>query len=136
MWTELQFVNPIASGGRGFLARAIRLAARTLEPFHLESLKFLTSLLCFLDTLWHNCKYIDLPGRLLQSFFEQEVMKNKGYGHFYFSLKWLKFVEGYNFWSGQQLLAIKVSFSIDKPDFRGLMSKLVTRSLLRVCRRE
>ena len=31
-------------------------------------------------------------GGLLQSFFEQEVMKNKGYEHFYFCLKWLKFV--------------------------------------------
>ena len=38
-------------GGGGFLAHAIRLAARTLEPFHLESPKFLTFLLCPLDTL-------------------------------------------------------------------------------------
>ena len=27
-----------------------------------------------------------------QSFFEQEVMKNYGHEHFYFCLKWLKFV--------------------------------------------
>ena len=39
------WVNPIAYGeGGGFLARAIKLAARTLEPFHPESPKFLTSL--------------------------------------------------------------------------------------------
>ena len=36
-------INPIPYGGPwGFLARAIRLAARTLEPFHLEAPKFLT----------------------------------------------------------------------------------------------
>ena len=46
-------INFIAYGG-SFLARAIRLAARTLESFHLESPKFLTSLLCLLDTLWLN----------------------------------------------------------------------------------
>ena len=28
----------------------------------------------------------------MQSFFEQEVMKNREYEHFYFCLKWLKFV--------------------------------------------
>ena len=33
---------------------------RTPEPFHLESPKFLTSLLCLLDTLWRNFSYIDL----------------------------------------------------------------------------
>ena len=68
--------------GRGFLARTIRLAARTLEPFHVESPKFLTSLLCLLDTLWRNFRQFDLPGGLLQSFLEQDVMKNKGYEHF------------------------------------------------------
>ena len=46
----------------------------------------------------------------MQSFFEQKVMKNKGYEHFNFCLKWLKFVEGYNLGSGKQLLAIKVSY--------------------------
>ena len=40
-----------------------------------------------LDTLWQNFRWIDLPGGLLQSFFEQEVMKNKGYEHFCFCLK-------------------------------------------------
>ena len=32
--------------------------------------------LCLLDILWRNFRLIDLPGRLLQSVFEQEVMKN------------------------------------------------------------
>ena len=36
--------NPIAfGGGGGGFGRAIRLAARTLEPLHLESPKFLAS---------------------------------------------------------------------------------------------
>ena len=52
---------------------------------------------------------------LLQSFFEQEVMKNKGYEYFCFCLKWLKFVAGYNLGSWKQLLAIKVSLRINKP---------------------
>ena len=43
--------NPIAYRGGEGLPHAIRLAAGTLEPFHLESPKFLTSLLCLLDTL-------------------------------------------------------------------------------------
>ena len=70
-------LNPIAYRGErgGFLAHAIRLAARTLEHFHLESPKFFTSLLCFLNTLWQNFKQNDVPGRLLQSFMKQEVMK-------------------------------------------------------------
>ena len=55
-----------------------------------------------------------MTGGLLQSFFEQEVMKNKGYEHFYFCLKWLKFVGGCNLGSGKQLYAIKVSFRINK----------------------
>ena len=75
-------INPIAYRGGAFLAHTIRLEARTLEPFHLESQKFLTSFVCLLDTLWQNCQ-----GGLLQSFFEQEVMKNKGYEHFCFCLK-------------------------------------------------
>ena len=33
----------------------------------------------------------------------------------------------YNFGSGKQLLAIKVSFRINKPDFRRLMSELATQ---------
>ena len=52
-------------------------------------------------------------------------MKNKGYEHFYFCLKWLKFVGEYNLGSGKQLLAIKVSFHINKPSFRGLMARLI-----------
>ena len=69
---------------------------------------------------------------MLQSFFEQKVMKNKGYEHFYFCLKWLKFVgEGDNLGSGKQLFAIKVSFRINKSCFLGLMSELVTLSFLR-----
>ena len=46
-------------GGGGFLAHTIRLEARTLEPFHLESPKFLTSFLYFfmlLDILWQNVR--------------------------------------------------------------------------------
>ena len=66
---------------------------------------------------------------LLQSFFEQEIMKNKGYEHFYFCLKWLKLVGGYNLGSRKQLLTIKVSFRINKPGFRGLMAELATHSL-------
>ena len=63
-------------------------------------------------------------------------MKNKGYEHFYFCSQWLKFVGGgggggYNLESGKQSLAIKVSFRINKHCFWGLMSELVTRSLLR-----
>ena len=60
-------------------------------------------------------------------------MKNKGYEHFYFCLKWLKFVAGggYNLGSGKQLLAIKVSLRINKSGFWVLMSELVTHSLLR-----
>ena len=42
----------IHGGGGGFLAHAIRLAAKTIEPFHLESPKFLTSLICLADILW------------------------------------------------------------------------------------
>ena len=38
----------------GFLAHAIRLSAITLEPFHLGSPNFLTSLFYSLDTLWRN----------------------------------------------------------------------------------
>ena len=42
---------PTGGGGRGgFLARAIRLSAITLEPFHLGSPNFLTSLFYALDT--------------------------------------------------------------------------------------
>ena len=38
----LQIINPIAyGGGVGFLAHAIRLAARTLEPFHLSDFSFM-----------------------------------------------------------------------------------------------
>ena len=37
-------------------------------------------------------------------------MKNCGYEYFYFCLKWLKFVGGYNFGSGKQLLAIEFDF--------------------------
>ena len=33
--------------------------------------------------------------------------------------------------AGKQLLAINVSFRINKPGFRGLMSELATRSVLR-----
>ena len=112
----------LPTGGGGFLARAIRLAARTLEPFHLESPKFLTFLLCLLDTLGRNLRYTDLPRGLLQSFFKQEVMKNKGDEHFYFCLKWLKFVcvgGGVQFEVRKQLVAIKVSFGINKHGFRG-----------------
>ena len=65
---------------------------------------------------------------LLQSFFEQEVMKNRGYEHFYFCLKWLKFVGG-DLGSGKQLLAIKVPFRINKPGFRGFTAELATCSL-------
>ena len=70
----------------------------------------------------------------MQSFFKQEVMKNKGYEHFCFCLKWLKFAgggEGVQFGLEKQLLAIKVPFHINKPGFRGLMSKLATLSLFR-----
>ena len=35
-------------------------------------------------------------------------MTNLGYGHFYFCLKWLKFVGVYNFELRKQLMAIKV----------------------------
>ena len=38
---------------------------------------------------------------------------------------------GYNLGSGKQLLAIKVSFCINKPGFQELMSELATRSLPR-----
>ena len=75
----------------GFLAHAITLAARTLEPFHLKSPKFLTSLLCLLDALWQNFRYIDLSGKVLQSFIEQEVMKNKPQEHFLFLFKMADF---------------------------------------------
>ena len=47
-------------------------------------------------------------------------MKNKGYEHFFL----FKNVGGYNLGSGKQLLAIKVSFSINKPGFWGLMSEI------------
>ena len=68
-------------------------------------------------------------GGLLQSFFEQELMKNKGYEHFYFCLKWLKFVV--QFGVRKTIVDHKISFRMNKPGFRGLMSELVTRSLLR-----
>ena len=58
-------------------------------------------------------------------------MKNKRYEHFYFCLKWLKFVGGYNLGSEKQLLAIKVSFRVNKPGFRRLMAELATRFFLR-----
>ena len=73
---------PTGGGGGGLLVRAIRLAVRTLEPFHLESPKFLNYLLCLLNTLWRDVRQINL-GSLL-SFFENEVMKNEGYEHFNF----------------------------------------------------
>ena len=38
---------------------------------------------------------------------------------------------GYNLGSGKQLLAIKVWFHINKPDFWGLIAESVTRSLVR-----
>ena len=62
-------------------------------------------------------------------------MKNKGYDeHFYFCFKmaeiWRGGGGGYNMGSEKQLLAINVSFHINKPSFRGLMAELVTRSLL------
>ena len=107
------------------MARIIRLAARTIEPFHLESPKFLTSLLCLLDTWWRNVRQIDLPGRCY-SHFRTRGHENKGCEHFYFCLEWLKFVGGYNLGSGKQLLTIKGSFRISKPGFRGLMSELMT----------
>ena len=63
-----------------------------------------------------NFRLIYLPGGLLQSFSEEEVMRTR-----------LKFAGGggggYNVGSGKQLLAIKASFRVNKPDFRGLMSK-------------
>ena len=58
-------------GGGGGLFGAYRQTGSqnsgTLSP---RVSKFLTSLLCLLDTLWRNLKSIDLPGELLQSFFE------------------------------------------------------------------
>ena len=54
---------------------------------------------CLLDTLWRNFRQIDLPGGLLQSFFEQEVMKNKGYEQF-FLFKMAGICRGYNLGSG------------------------------------
>ena len=92
------------------MAHTIRLKARTLEPVYPES----------------------VPGGLLQSFSKQEVMKNNGYEHFCFCLKLMTEIgRGYNLGSGKQLLAIKVSFCINKPGFQGLMSELATHSLLR-----
>ena len=71
------------------------------------------------------------PARgLLQSFFEQDVMKNKGYEHFYFLFKMADVCRGYNLGSGKQFSAIKGSFHFIKPGFRGLMVELVTCSLL------
>ena len=58
-------------------------------------------------------------------------MKNQGHENFYFCLKWLNIVGGYNLGSGKQLLAIKVWFRINKPDFRGLIAESVTLSLVR-----
>ena len=76
------------------MACAIRLSSTTLEPFHLGFPKFVTSYLYPLDTLSQNVRRIDVPGRLLQSFFKQGVMKNLGNENFHFCLKWLKFVGG------------------------------------------
>ena len=59
-----------------------------------------------------------MPGGLLQSFFEQEVMKNSGYEHFNFCLKWLKFVRGVQFGVRKTIAGHKSLIS-------------VTRSLLR-----
>ena len=50
--------------------------------------------------------------------FEQGVMKNKGYDHF-FLFKMAEIGGGYNLGSGKQLLAITVSFRINKSGFRG-----------------
>ena len=38
-----------------------------------------------------------MPGKLLQSFSEQKVMKNKGYEHFYFLFKMAEIWEGVQF---------------------------------------
>ena len=63
---------PTGGGGGGAF---IRLAARTLELFYLESPKFLTSFLCPLDTLWRNFRSIDLSWGLLQSFWNKRSSK-------------------------------------------------------------
>ena len=65
----------LSTGEGGFLARAIRLAARTLEPFHLEFPNFLTSFYAF----WTYCG--EISGKLIcrgvaAVIFEQKVMKN------------------------------------------------------------
>ena len=82
--------RPVAYVG-GFLALSIRLATRALEPFHLASPKFLP-----FGHIMAKLQVNSSARGLLQSFFEREVMKKKGYGHFYFyfCLKWLKFIGG------------------------------------------
>ena len=57
-WTFSLTLLPM--GGGGFLAHAIRLSAITLEPFHLGSPHFLTSLFF---TLWTHCG--EISGKLI-----------------------------------------------------------------------
>ena len=74
-----------------------------------------------------------MSGELLQSFIEQEVMKNKPYEHFLFLFKMAEFF----FWGGviqfgaRKIIADhKVSFCMNRASSRGLMAVLATRSLL------
>ena len=49
-------------------------------------------------------------------------MTNKEYEHFYFLFKMAEICEGggYNLRSGKQMLAIKISFHVNKPGFSGV----------------
>ena len=102
-------------------ARVIRLAARTLEPFSLESPKFLTSLLCLLDR-WLNFRSIDLPGGCCSHFSNKKSWQIRNMNIFIFLFKMAEICEGggYNLRSGKQMLAIKISFHVNKPGFSGV----------------
>ena len=61
--------------GEGFLARTVRLSARTLEPFTKGSTNFWLFSIPFGDIMTNFQVYWYARG-LLQSFFEQGDMKN------------------------------------------------------------
>ena len=85
------------------MALAIRLAARTLEPFHLESPEFLT-FLCPLDTLWRNFRKLMCRG-VAAVIFRTRGHEKLGIRTFLFLFKMAEICRGVHF---EQLLAIKV----------------------------
>ena len=118
----------LPTAGGDFLAHAIRLAARTLEPCHIESAKFLTSLIC----LWTHCGKIS--GKLICQGVAAIIYGTRSHekyaiGTFVFLFKMAELLGGDNLGSGKQLLTIKVSFCINRSGSWRLMVVWATCSL-------